>query len=837
MEMMVSLMIRTLNYNRKRTILTICTIILSVGMITAVLCGGWSMLSFLRDKEAVYGGDYAYRMDLSSAYQADELMQEKNVDDVSLLGVVGSSFYGEPSNKTLLAIAGINDSFVENFSLQQYLLEGRFPESENEILLTEDFVRENARNISVGDTIHLSVGRRIWDEIDAELYGTVNYLGNRESFHPEEERDFTIVGIASDMNGSKVAGEFNAYTGMSRAASQMTAYVKCSKVSKSIFEEAGENAAAVSGEDVIFHSDLLLYYGISEGKGAVKTVLLLTAVICLLMAASAAMISNVLSISLQERMMQLGMLASVGATRKQKKATVTLEAFILGVIGVPLGLLVGLGLTAGVLAVIRLLYETTFTFGIVTLHMQIHWLVLLLSAGSGIGALYFAGKAPGRAAAKATVIDTLKQNNVYELKKKHVAGGKIMSLFFGIHGTLASKNIRRNPKRFRAITLSIFLAVVLGLSLYSFSDFMLYQTSMDMNPDGTSYIDVEASIACQDLPEAVAAVSDEGLPADISYRISRYMTASFAEDAINPEMSGYFRNGNLAELYVVGMDEEHFSAICEENGFDYSAYEGRTDSGILINHTTGEYGVSSNRIVTGSPFVLEGGEALQLNYGSDAQNTVIIRDVLRDDNTSLQSQFVRDRAVLIVPISFFTWLLNDDTYIDLAIRTSQHEAVANCLADRGFFQVVDVAQVTENSRQVYTLLKMMVCIFTVLMTFMIGPNACNTISNTINVRRSEFAVLRSIGMTSDGLRKMLLMEASLYAAKSLLFALPVSLMVRFGMYSLISRGMTPFVFYMDWGIYGVAVILVILIVVMAMLFSLQSVKKLEIVSELKRGSM
>lgn len=97
--------------------------------------------------------------------------------------------------------------------------------------------------------------------------------------------------------------------------------------------------------------------------------------------------------------------------------------------------------------------------------------------------------------------------------------------------------------------------------------------------------------------------------------------------------------------------------------------------------------------------------------------------------------------------------------------------------------------------------------------------------------------MRSIGMTSDGLRKMLLMEASLYAAKSLLFALPVSLMVRFGMYSLISRGMTPFVFYMDWGIYGVAVILVILIVVMAMLFSLQSVKKLEIVSELKRGSM
>ena len=193
-------------------------------------------------------------------------------------------------------------------------------------------------------------------------------------------------------------------------------------------------------------------------------------VILLLMAACSAMISNVLSISLQERIKQLGMLASIGATSKQKKASVTIEAFLLGIIGIPLGLLFGLGLTVVVLAMIRISFKDTFTFGMIELKTYIYWLPFLLGAISGIGSLFFACKTPGKIASKVTVIDTLKQTNIYQVKQKWITHGKLMSIFFGIYGSLASKNIHRNPKRFRAITLSIFLAVVLGLSLYSFSD-------------------------------------------------------------------------------------------------------------------------------------------------------------------------------------------------------------------------------------------------------------------------------------------------------------------------------------------------------------------------------
>ena len=116
-------------------------------------------------------------------------------------------------------------------------------------------------------------------------------------------------------------------------------------------------------------------------------------------------------------------------------------------------------------------------------------------------------------ASKVTVIDTLKQSDVYQAKRKSTSHGKVMSLFFGIYGALASKNIYRNPRRFHAVTMSIFSAVVLGLSLYSFSDFMLFQTSMDMKEDGSSYTDVEAVIPYKKLQAAIKAISDEGLSA------------------------------------------------------------------------------------------------------------------------------------------------------------------------------------------------------------------------------------------------------------------------------------------------------------------------------------
>jgi ABC-type antimicrobial peptide transport system permease subunit len=838
MGVIYAISLRGMMLNKKRTGLTILTIILSVSMMTAVLCGSWSMLGFLQTKEKVYGGDWEYCIEDLSLQQAGTLQENDDVADVSLLSFAGSSFYGEASNQNLLAIAEINSAFIENFALEQYLLDGRYAEKENEIVLPESFLKKNNLSFSVGDEICLSVGTRIWDEIDAELYGLTNYMGSRESFHPEVEKTYSIVGIISDINDSEVAGNFNAFTGIDETSTsqKLTAYVKSSSVSKAIYEQADNIAANIDGQVSTFHSTLLLYYGVTTGKGTLKIILAVLCVVLLLMSVSAVMISNVLSISLQERMKQLGILSSVGATKRQKRASIQFEAALLGITGIPLGLFAGIGLTAFVLALIRQAFGASFSAGTVRLTLRVHVLILLLCAASGILALMFASITPGRMAGKVTVIDAIRQSNIYQFKNKKMRHRGLVSVIFGIYGALASKNIHRNPKRFRAITGSILGAVVIGISLYSLADFMTYQTSMDMQEDGSCYTDVITALPYQEISNVVKALSDENISADVSWYLARYMTTTVENNEINPDMSGYFIGDNRAELYVVGLDEEHLAEICEENGLDSSIYEAASDRGILVNNATGNYGSSQNRVVAGSPFQMESGTSL--SFHSDEEGSEIIaQDVINSENTKLKSLFVRDRVLLIVPLSYFEGLLTSNSYIYMNISTLQHEETAECLTDMGYFQTMDVTAETENMRQISMILKMSVCIFAALMIIMIGLNVCNTMSNTIYVRRSEFAVLRSIGMTQKELKKMLLLEAALYGIKALVLALPISLVLHYIIYYMICTGMTPFVFYIKPGVYAIATTAVCLIVIFAMMFSVSSMKKVGIVHELKTGSI
>ncbi len=839
MEIIYTITFRGMKLNKKRTLFTIFTIILSVGMMTAVLCGLWSMLGFLQAKEKAYGGDYEYSIENLSLQQAEVLKNKKNVDDVSLFSFEGNSFYGEKSNKSILAIAGINQSFIDNFAMERYLLQGCYPANENEIVLSESFLEKNGLSFSVGENITLSIGSRIWDEIDAKLYGLTNYMENRESFHPVSEKTYSIVGIISDISGSKAAGNFNAFTAIDETstAQYLTAYVKSNKVSKAVYKIAEDNAADIGGQVSSFHSELLLYYGVTTGKGAIKILLAVLCVILLLMSASAVMISNVLSISLQERIKQLGMLSGIGATKRQKRASIQFEAFLLGIAGIPLGLITGIGLTSFVLSVIRRAFQAAFAAPSIRLTLRCHVLILLLCAASGIAALVFASVTPGRMAGKVTVIDVIRQSNIYQLKKKKMRHGRLASIVFGIYGALASKNIHRNPKRFRAITGSIFLAVVIGLSLYSLADFMTYQISMDMQEDGSCYTDVITVLQYKELSKVIKGFSDENISADVSCYLARYLTTSLENNEINPDMARYFGDENMAEIYVVGLDNEHFIELCRENNFDASAYQSASNRGILINSTTGYYGMSKNRVVIGYPFQIESGKKLSVDLDGVKYPEIIVQDVINGENAKYQSLFVRDRAILILPLSYFDWMLDHDTYVYINISTSQHKEAAECLADMGYFQTMDVAAATENMRQVYWILKLSVCIFAVLMIIMIGLNVCNTMSNTIYVRQSEFAVLRSVGMTAKGLKRMLLLEASLYGIKALVLALPISLIIHYSLYYLICSGMTPFVFYFKGDAYVIAIAAVCLIVISAMLFSVRSIKKVEIVKQLKMGSI
>ena len=830
MESIYLLTVRTLRQNKNRTGITIITIMLSVAMLTAVLNGSWCVLQYMREKAKLYYGDYAYSIRNINQEQVVQLEKSEDINSVALCTSVGSGFIGEKSNKSQVAIAGINETFIHNFSMEPYLESGRFPQNSSEIVVLSSFLQKNDLSLTVGDTITISVGARILDQLDGELYGLTNYMGELESFHEKMTKEYTIVGLLSDVDELKEPQMFNFFTSIDakKQENEWTAYVKSEKISKAIYDEAKQNAKKVASEVYEYNDNLLQYYGVSDSAAMGKVLLALGVFVVLLMAASAAVIGNIMSISLQERLRQLGMLSSIGATKKQKRASVIFEAVFLGVIAIPLGLLLGVGLTAAVIAVIRSHFQTVVSFGTVVLKWNVHIGILGLSAVVGMIALALASIVPQKMAAKVTVMDVLRQTQIYQLNKNIHHKGKGVGLLFGIYGSLAAKNINRNPKRFRSVAVSIFLAVVMSLSLYSLSDFVVYISSMDMKEDGSCYVDVLSSVQYSERNDVIAKLAKEYPAADVACTYASYMIIDGSNGRINPNMSGYhIGQAQQAEIYVVGIDEAHMIALCEDRGINPQKYVSSSNYGILFNYATGEYNAGNNRICSGSPLHISAGETLPLAaLNENAKSDVIVGDVIEKADAEIQSRFVSDRCVLVVPFSYYDeWLTANDDMVEMEINTKQHKEVTDYLTQMEYFMTFDQTQRTQSVRQIFLMVKLAVCIFSFMMTMIIGLSLCNMIANTIYVRTGEFAVLQSIGMTKRGLKKTLLLEAVLYGGKALLFALPISFGIHCAIYKVITMADTPFAFYINGFSYVIAVMAVAIIVIVAMLFSVRNLEK------------
>jgi putative ABC transport system permease protein len=72
--------------------------------------------------------------------------------------------------------------------------------------------------------------------------------------------------------------------------------------------------------------------------------------------------------------------------------------------------------------------------------------------------------------------------------------------------------------------------------------------------------------------------------------------------------------------------------------------------------------------------------------------------------------------------------------------------------------------------------------FAALLTLIGLTNVISTISTNIRSRSREFAVLRSVGMTSGGIRKMLALESILCGIKSILIGIPIGVGITYLVY-------------------------------------------------------
>jgi putative ABC transport system permease protein len=126
--------------------------------------------------------------------------------------------------------------------------------------------------------------------------------------------------------------------------------------------------------------------------------------------------------------------------------------------------------------------------------------------------------------------------------------------------------------------------------------------------------------------------------------------------------------------------------------------------------------------------------------------------------------------------------------------------------------------------------------FIVLITAISMANIFNTISTSIALRKREFAILKSVGMTPKGFSKMLNYESVFYGVKSLVYGLPLSILLMYLIYR--SLGYTfNYGFTLPWNSIIFVMGAVFFIVISAMLYSSSKIKQESIVEALKQENI
>lgn len=844
MNIVNKLTLRHLKENKGRTLVTCFGIAVSVAMITAVFVAIASFMQLTGDMAIVSEGNYAGKMIDVNQSAVDDLYKDSRVETVALVNESYKEFKIDNGKSDRLAtgtIAAGDSNYFKMFVQSDY--EGTFPKNNDEIAVQSDFIKKNNLDWKVGDIVSVPCGIRTFSDESGSTELTGTYMLG-EKFEQKEVKQFKVTAI---LNQNNPTSSFPILTGLtdknySAVAFQLKKIDKNSlNVVNEIFEKAKPSYQKANTE--------LLYSKFAYGKGSIVATLmpLVIFVLIIIMAASVVLIYNAFAMSLSEKVKYLGMLSSVGATKRQKQLSIYYEGFILALFGIPVGIGAGvLGIGITLKAIGKKIISTGMIMGVTdeNVHMQVKFplwalaFVLVLS----VITILISSSMPAKKASKVSTISAIRQSDKFKVKPKSLKSPKYIKHIFGYEGELAYKNLKRNGRKARVITVSIALSIVLFLSCNYFCGIftdeiqeqnMPYQVACRLDYDKKDEALKEIS-AVDKIDEIYCASSNfYSLDSKNSYRKdfkqfwqSKYLTNAY---------KGAFDKALNVQVNL--LDDDMFNELCERNGIDNKKYyNGKTCNALLMNNVshskTGKKVFNDN--VLGTKFKEIYNEDKNLNYE--------ITDFVSYSNTKACNLNRQGIVSLYVPYSNYIKVCNNlkiDTekpYF-LAIETTDHKYVTeklNEISDEGTygdFSVTDYSDQLQTLETVSFIIQVFVYGFIALISLITVFNIINTISSGIASRKKEFAMFKSVGITPKGFNKMIMLESAFYGIKAVLVGLPLSALLSFGMYYAVGSTMSAFTINLP--LYLAVVLVVFVIIGATMLYSVKKVQENNIIETLK----
>lgn len=531
MNLMKTLTLKNLRLNRKRTIVTIVGIILATALLSALVTlvssFQYSMIEYQKQKD----GDFHVKFSNVKMSELSEFKNNRNIESTfETMGMGFAKLDGcKNEDKPYAYVMATDEAGFERGCFK--LIEGRMAKNEDEIVIPRHLKTNGRIDIKVGDEITLDVGKRYDSNTEGVIWENSAYENEAETLTDTVTKHYKVVGIMErpgyGMEDYSAAGyTFVTYSDelaaidngtkseASEADTTLTVYSRYTQkalrnkdavtadiigVDEKLFEKANDSSVEMSAEesdrflkemenakyDIYINGFLISYECVFPIDGTFKALFTVAAVVALIIIlTSVYCIKNSFNISITEKIRQYGMLASVGATRRQIKSSVKTEAAMLGVVGIPVGTMSGILASLILVKVVNALSAGWLNFAL-SFHTSLP--ALILAVILSIATIYFSATGSARRAAKVTPLEAIRNTKEIKIKSAKLKTPAIIGRIWGIGGVISYKNIKRNNKKYRTTVTSI---VICSVTFIVISYFM----SMAFSVVGMSYASVDYNI-------------------------------------------------------------------------------------------------------------------------------------------------------------------------------------------------------------------------------------------------------------------------------------------------------------------------------------------------------
>lgn len=848
MSILNDLTIKNLKLNKKRTIVTIVGIILS----TALMVGIGLLFSSFQDymiRETIsYNGKYEAEYGDVSLDKLNSI-DKKDFSYFYQKPIGFSKFDSANEYKPYIYISSVDKEYFNEL----HLISGRFAENDSELVISNHINTNGGASYKIGDIITLKYGERVIEG--------VNTLANNEYYEEETlnivgEKTYTIVGIVERSNFEDYsASGYSTFTlDMNDKDGTVNVFVmfnnkkKIIKQSEDLAKKLGYNNA------ISYNSTLLALYGESTYGNIMKSMITMIVIMLSLVSIGCiVVIYNSFAISVMERKKEFGLLSSIGATKKQLSYTVFFEALIEGIIGIILGIC---GAYIGIGTVILIINNLIGDILVLKLNLVTNIVFIIIPVIFMILVIFISALVPSRRAAKVSPIEAIRQNDDIKINKKKIKTGRLVNKLFGIEGEIALKNIKRNKKKYRVTIVSLFISIVLFIS---FSSYMNYTIDTASSVMGEVPYDYQISYFGDDndidaLDKISVIIKSNDVKEYVSYsasNLSIICNYTYSDEYLDFYKSAYGDDGikaltNLKYQYIsiYILDDISYNKYKELIGLD-------KDSVILLNKFKGVSYGNNKRVNYDIPVINNGDINIKICNFDDNDEDV---DTTKYCNKKIDNIFITNKSFDLIEefsyMSDFKLIVNKKLYDNIS-DSGTHYTQYNIISDNtdnidkltkelDKYDNVNYTNVKESMKQANNMIlvvKILMYGFIGLVTLIGVTSVFNTISTSMALRKREFAVLRSIGLTRKGFNKILFFESLFFGLKSLIYAIPVSLGVTIIIHYALADMMSINSIVIPWKAIIISIVSVFVIVLLTMMYSTSKIKKHNIIEQIREENI